>query len=284
MDLEKVIRKQQIKDDINFLTEEELYDKYAKDENSAKYFLHLFHSVFVAKSFYPVMIYDKYDLIKGMVADIKAKLEIGDEFRLVADEILDYMKMELSFIKNYEEKHDRTTQMSCLNNSRLAIDAALYCYDFATLNEILLEETQKIADCYYGNRNFPNYKDYEYMMRRAAAKGNAYDETNTIDDYFHEFPLLYLCHEKEFLFTVNELLFSTDVTTEDKKDLINLAGNVIDFSLTYNPYNKNNGFDKKEYRAVAKKTLNNIKEFEKTLEPEKKKPKTLKKIVSVNIC
>ena len=277
MELERVIKRLEFKDDINNLKAYELLAKYNNSKEKALYFLHMFSSVFVAKSFYPLMIYEKYDDMLKMVEKIKEKYASEGEFKEVADTICDAIKLEKKFAPLKEEQYDRYNQIYSFKKDKIGMFKANFGYSYNDLNKAYLEQAEKLNEYYKINSHFPNKNEYEQYMTVASKKGitDPYKEIEMIDNYMDTYPLLKLCHDKDFLYLTSELLDSDYFA--DKDELVDVALNVIDFSTSYHAYQKD--CDQKEYNRIARKTIRNIKEYNKKSNYLNKENKVLKKII-----
>lgn len=277
MELERVIKSLEFKNDINVLNKKELLKKYNCNKEKALYFLHMFNSQFVARSFYPLMIYDRYDDITEIVNTIKAKYASDSAFTTVADEILACIKLEKKFAPYETEQNDRFHEMYSFKQDKLGMFKANGSYSFKTLTSKLLDEAKKLDECTKVNIHFPNKNEYEQYMDTASKVGltNPYEEIKLIDKYMETYPLLKLCHEKDFLYLTSELLDSDSFTEKD--ELVDIALNVIDFSTSYHAYQKD--CDQKEYNRIARKTIRNIKEYNKKSNYINKNNKVLRKII-----
>jgi hypothetical protein len=97
-------------------------------------------------------------------------------------------------------------------------------------------------------------------MDEAEEKEIEIGNTDKVKDYYNRFPLLNLCHDVNFVIAFNNLL--RDKNFDDKNELINLYYNVVDFSLTFNPINKD--FDEKKYRKAVSIANSRIKDYQKS--------------------
>ena len=265
MDTEQLIRKLKIKNDIIYLNEEELKEKYGETKDKAEYFMHMFSEVFVNHAFFPTMIYDYYDKVREVLNDFNERYTKNTEFEDVYKSNIKALEREEHFAPTYETKEENRTQMYFLRTDELGITNPAKPMPFPVLNKLVLEKTEELHEAYNTNPHFPNKMEYEAVMKKAEAVGLKEDpmkELEIIDKYQESFPLLKLCHNPETLIAFNDILRNQEFADKDELSLIAL--NIIDFSLSYKPYNKD--FDLKEFKTVAKATTKIIKNNEKKKE------------------
>ena len=262
MELKKVIEKLELRDNINSYSKQKLISKYSKDKESANYFLDMFGDMFVAKTFYPLMIYGKYGDIRELVNTIKEKYCTLDTDMLAkAERINTALDMEEHLSPSDRSQNYDYSQMYALHTDRVGVIHEHSFINFPEYNKMLLDEAKKLERCSKKGIKFPNKNSYDMFLRRAywasIEDGNLFTETNMIDSCHREYPMLELCHDKSFLYLTTELLDSPDF--ENKSELMEAALNVIDFSTTFHPYQKD--CDPKIYKKIARKTLKNLREY-----------------------
>lgn len=255
MKLEKAIRRLEIKNDIEVLTVDELKEKYAKDADRAKYFLHLYNGITLDGS-------NNHSKVRELLTFIKDERVNGTEFEKEAEWLIGYNNMEAGLTEKYIYRKEKDYQSYDLRLQNLGITDVYGFIKYPELVNMLYENTKKIDAYYKANPNFPNFGDFRYMLFKAydEAKGGALGETKTVKDYYEKFPLLNLCHDEQFVITFNSLLRNPNV--DDKNDLISLYYNVVDFSLTYDPIDKD--FDEKNYRRAVRVANRKLNEYQKT--------------------
>ncbi len=273
MELEGVIKKLEFKDDINKLSEEELLQKYASSVENGLYFLHELDNLFVKKNGYPVMIYGEFDKVENVVKGIKEKYANGNNFELVANRILRAIKRERIFIPNNEYREELYSQIFYLKQIDLGSYFANDHYEYEDMIEILLDKTKELNELQKGEFGFPNKNDYGLILNNAFLVGinHKKEAEEMIQRTYERYPFLNLCHKKEVLYAINHLFESNDF--DDYHELVNLAKNVVDFSMTFYPYGNEDGYNEAEYAKIAKKTMSHVKKFSKLLKLDKTEEK-----------
>ena len=265
MEIERVVKNLEFKNDINQLSEEELTNKYTATDVDALYFLHMFYNTFVGKTRYPLMIYDRYETVKHVIDNILFRYGVDSKFKGIASDIKDSIAMEEHFAGGESSKHERYSEQYYMFEYQLGSLKANKSKKYSEIVTDLYEETKKINECYKANKDFPNDKDYALMLSKAAKEQDPFKELEVIDAYYEKFPLLKLCHEKEFLYAFNYLMGRSDV--EGKDELVALAENVMSFSQGFRPYQKD--CDLVEYGKIAKVARKTISAYRKTEEGKK---------------
>ena len=250
MELEKAIKKLEIKNDFERLSVNGLKEKYAKDAETSKYFLHLYNGITIEGS-------DSHSKIRELLTFIRDERVNGTDFEKEAEWLIGYLNMEEGLTAKRIYRQERDFQAYDLKLQNLGVADTYGFVKYPELIKMLYESTKKIDECYKANPNFPNYGDYRYMMFNAMGNAN---KDEIIKAYYDKFPLLNLCHDERFVIAFNNLL--RDENADGKNDLINLYYNVVDFSLTFPPFDKD--FDEKCYKKAVKFANRKLKDYQMT--------------------
>jgi len=261
MELKKVIKEYQLKNDLFSLNRDELVDKFSFDKEAASDFLKTFYELLNSQPTFSVLIYDRNDDIKNVINTIFDKYPNEKEFLNLSREIVCSLDFETKVSHNSSDRRKTYEYYSAQQADRDGVLVINFGASAPGLNKILLDESLKLYECYKTNSMLPFKEEYEATIVEAENKGrfDSFGELYEKHKLKARYPLLKLCHEKEFLFLANDLLFSSSF--EDKQELIDLTLDVIDFSTAYYPLEKTCNY--KEYNRVARKTIKNIKGYNK---------------------
>jgi hypothetical protein len=257
MELEKALRRLEIKNDFEKLSVDELKEKYAKDVDTYSYFLNAYSGITIEGS-------ESHSKVRELLNFIKDERVKGTKLEQEVEWLIEYLNMEEGITVKTLYRKETDYQGYDLKLQTLGITDTYGYVNYPELTSMLYEETKKINECYKAKPDFPNFGDYRFMifkaMDEAEEKEIEIGNTDKVKDYYNRFPLLNLCHDVNFVIAFNNLL--RDKNFDDKNELINLYYNVVDFSLTFNPINKD--FDEKKYRKAVSIANSRIKDYQKS--------------------
>jgi len=266
MMLEKVIEDLIIKNDFNNLSEEELKQKYCKDEESYKIFLETFNRIFTRKHSYPLIILDRHKDIMSLIGEgtkyggeYERSLENMIAWEVKRDreyDLSDSGQMEDSFLGQIGAKKIKKSGVTYKNAITGILDSVW----------ILSQEGTVSKD------DYESYLD-TCLNNILSGETPSSDFDDIINNYYKEHPKMHLCHNISFLFAANHLMSAYPSLCDE--DFLNLTKEVISISESDFVGIIPEDFDQKKYHKVAEFTTKKIETLEqnnaKKEEPKKKK-------------
>ena len=281
MELERIKKDLELKNDINVLKIDELIDKYAKHGDEAAIFLSRIAKLYEG-AFYPLYMLDKHIKVENIIGEIYENNR-NEENRSYVNFINERIAREFRSFTRWDDAYDFQAQAEFMLNHRLGgtnfnnkmgLSYENMCktlYD--KLNEF--ENIVKYDDTYVHSSSL--VEQYNCIAKGKPYGGVVYSK-DTLYKFYDNIPIMNLCFDKEYLLLANYLLQSNIVSEDDKEHLVDITNDVIYISLNCNPIGeKSSSFNKREYARVAKKTRSNIKEYEEKLNNDLEKNKKLKK-------
>lgn len=221
MDFAKVVEELTIKNDINVMDYYSLKEKYFSSDESYKKFLEKFCPLLISNGMYPLLIHRKFDLLEKLFFE---QYDKGCE-EFLSKACLMTIAKEKAFSAN---RYDNYGEALWIFENSIGATKLKKTYDFATLNEIILEYVNFLAttdgEMFLDNFEsyFENAKDIEYVS------GSSEKAQKLLDVYFSANPRMKLCCDPMFLVTANYLVNTP--TFECNEEFIDLVRNVIDIS------------------------------------------------------
>ena len=281
MELERVKKDLELRNDLNSLKINELVDKYAKDVDSATEFLRRISTLY-GEALYPLHMLDRHEKIENIVDEVSRKYDT-EENRYYSNFVKNRISKEFRNFCSYNDAYDFQGQAEYIFHYRLGVN------NFNNQFGLSYENTcknlyDKLSEFEYIYKEDDMYVHSKSLVEQynCISKGKAYGgvvySKDTINKFYDNIPLMSFCFDKEYLVLANYLLESNKVSEEDKERIIDITNDVIYISLNCNPIEGNNySFNKREYAKVAKKTRANIKDYENKLINSVEKTKKLKK-------
>ena len=278
MELERIIKELELKNDINTLNSFKIVKKYASNEEDAKEFMEKLAKLFERKNMYAVNVIDKYDKISDVTKKINEKYE-NSEIADCAKSISLAMEREYSYLSRRDKDLEAQIESVYLILDSLGVTTYNESLSYTDLVSTLYDKTLSLKDYTKNGIVIPTIDEINYSYNRTLNDKNEIKDLKAIKFFYQYFPLMNLCFDKEFLVTSNYLLGSSNVSEETKKHLVGITYQIIDMSLSFPPIKGFNdiSYNRKEYKKVVKKTISNINRYLKTIEKKDNKVKTNKK-------
>ena len=275
MELERIIKELELKNDINTLKASKVVEKYASNENDAVEFMARLEDLFERKNMYAVNTFDKYGKIIDIADKIREKYD-NSEIDKNDELIRTSMKREYSYLPRQDKDLETQQQSVYLLLNYCGVTSYDNSMSYTDLVKILYEKTVELDNYTKNGYAIPTVSEINYSYNKTFNKKKEVIDTKAIKFFYHYFPLMNLCYDKEFLVTSNYLLTKNAVPEETKEKIIGITCQVIDMTLNFPPIKgiNNESFDRKEYKKVVKKTISNIHKY---IKSKDKKEKTNKK-------
>ena len=280
MELERVKKDLELKNDLNSLRTNEIVDKYAKDIEGATEFLRRVSTLY-GEALYPLHMLDRHEKIEKIVDEVNKKYDT-EENRGYANYVKNRISKEFRSFTRYDDAYDFQAQSEFIFHYRLG--ATNFNNQFGLSYEKTCRTLyDKLLEFEYINKEEDTYVHPESLVEQYndIYKGKPYGgkvfSKDTLNNFYDNIPIMNLCFDKEYLLLASYLLESRKVSDEDKERIINITNDVIFISLKCNPIGEKEAtFNKREYSKVAKKTRSNIKDYEDKKTNKNDKSKKLK--------
>lgn len=281
MELERVKKELELKNDINSLKVNEIVDKYAKNIESATELLRKVSTLY-GEALYPLHMLDRHTKIENIVDEVTSKYDT-EENRGYANYVKNRISKEFRSFNSYSDAYDFQGQAEYIFHYRLGANYFNNQFGLSYENtcKTLYDKLNEFEYIYNEDDMCVHPKSlveqYNCMYKGKPYGGVVYSK-DTLNKFYDNIPLMNLCFDKEYLLLASYLLDSKKVSEEDKERIIDITNNVIYISLNCNPIGEKEAtFNKREYSKVAKKTRSNIKDYETKLINSVEKNKKLKK-------
>ena len=280
MELERVKKDLELRDDLNTLRNNEILEKYAKNIEEATEFLKRVATLY-GEALYPLHMLDRHDKIETIVDEVNRRYDT-EENREYANYVKNRISKEFREFCSYNDAYDFQAQAQFIFNYRLGVtnynSQFIQSYEstcHSLYNKLIIfDYVTKNSNMYVEPKSF--IEQYNCIYKGKIYDGIVYSK-DTLNTFYDNIPLMNFCFDKEYLALANYLLESRKVSDEDKEKIVDITNNVIAISLKCNPIgDKESSFNKREYAKVAKKTRDNIKEYEAKKNNTEEKTKKLK--------
>ena len=263
MKLFEIGKELEIEDDLNNLSREGLTEKYGSDVRKSLIILKRLGVLLRQSPYYSIADEELFNKLEGVVEDIKNNYSDNAYMTSRADSLLRKMARDREL-----EVEEGYLEYELLELNRTIGIGAFNCpiegYD--EIVNRLSGAISKLDSLGSQNKDMPEAKQVKRVFDKTIKNSKKYVSLRLFDpiqDVYDRYPLMNLCFDKDFLVLTNYLLFKTNLEEDDKKELIDLAKQVIEVSNAIEPISTINGdVDMDEYNRIAYFTSTGIKAYE----------------------
>lgn len=257
MELKETIEELKLINEVNTKSLNELADEYLSNKEDANEFLQKYGFIFLRKPLYQLRVADKYEKILELFnyGNLMYPNEDNDFFDHNIKTMINYN------LKAYDlrSKTDDLSQAQILFSNSLGADKCRKIPSFEELISGIYDASIK-----YDLKGKYSIEDYRTFLEVTTYNYDKKSLELAIEKYKKDHPLMQLCKDKNYLFFVNFMLCSKKDLVD--KSFIDDSYDIIETSLILfsdSLKDKETRKDYKEYKKLAKFTINNIKTYEK---------------------
>ena len=252
MQLKKLIENLSLVNEVNKLSLEELANKYLCNEESYSEFIEKYSEYFEYHTLYQLRVSPHYNKILDLVTNghLMYPTETNENHEKKILSIINYN------LENYKlkVKFDDEYQARFLLDDAIGNRIDKKHKPYEKLVDGMLNAAIK-----YDSKNDDNIEDLPYYLCLYHSLKNPREEKKILNKYFEDYPLAKECNDVYFLYLVNYLLAYKKAEVD--KEFLDDVCDVINASKTIEKLGLNEHDDYKDYKKVAKYTMNNIKKY-----------------------
>ena len=199
------------------------------------------------------------------------------ELEQIIERLKERQEIRAENAKNSWRVHRENLQVRSLLNYTTGVEKlGVGQRTIAEIEDKLLGVATKLQEKMKGRISFPSQEEIFFIYNTSLISGNLRD-IKRFNDYY---PLLEFCYDEKFLLFTNYALSRSYLSEEFKKDISELAKNVIFCSSQMVPIDgiNNRQVDDKQYKRLCKFTLRKIKAYDRMMKKEEREKAKIKKL------